>query len=129
MWRIWKSPGAGGHGTVFAVSLPACGSDGPTRRPGTDSTADCYRHAETRPESLLISIEVGDTCLSLTTKCALHCRRGLGSRPFRCPWLNAVGVLAPFEIHPSSPFLTAKTCDYHIPRGPAVLFSGRIVVR
>jgi plastocyanin len=46
-----------------------------------------------------------------------------------CAELNAVGVLRPDDIRRTTPFSTAKTCDYHIRSGEAVLFSGRIVVR
>ena len=54
---------------------------------------------------------------------------GTGPAQPDCSEINAVGVLAPFDIRPTAPFLTAKTCDYHVPRGQAVLFGGRIVIR
>jgi hypothetical protein len=42
---------------------------------------------------------------------------------------NAVGLLGPGEIRSTAPFPAAKTCDYHVPRGQAVLFGGRIIIR
>ena len=54
-----------------------------------------------------------------------------GSAPSQtgCPEIDAVGLLRPDDIRWTAPFSTAKTCDYHIPNGQTVLFSGRIVVR
>jgi plastocyanin len=46
-----------------------------------------------------------------------------------CAEISAVGVLAPLEIRATAPFSTARTCDYHVPRGSAAAFTGRIVVR
>jgi hypothetical protein len=54
---------------------------------------------------------------------------GTGPSQPACPEINAVGLLGPGEIRFTAPFSIAKTCDYHIPSGQAVLFSGRIVVR
>ena len=46
-----------------------------------------------------------------------------------CPEIDAIGLLRADDIKQTAPFLTAKTCEYHIPNGQTVLFSGRIVVR
>jgi plastocyanin len=54
---------------------------------------------------------------------------GLGPSQPGCPEIAAVGVLAPGDIRPTMPFATPQTCDYHVLRGVAVLFNGRIVVR
>jgi hypothetical protein len=54
---------------------------------------------------------------------------GAGPSQSACPEINAVGLLTPGEIRSTAPFAAAKTCDYHVPSGQAVLFSGRIVVR
>jgi hypothetical protein len=54
---------------------------------------------------------------------------GAGPAQPACAEINMVGVLPPGEIRSTAPFSAAKTCDYHIPSGQAVLFSGRIIVR
>ena len=54
---------------------------------------------------------------------------GAGPAQPACPEISAVGLLRPGEIRSTAPFSTAKTCDYHVPDGQAVLFSGRIFVR
>ena len=54
---------------------------------------------------------------------------GAGPSQSACPEVNAVGLLGPGEIRSTAPFSVAKTCDYHVPNGQAVLFSGRIFVR
>ena len=45
------------------------------------------------------------------------------------PEIDAVGLLRLGDIRWTTPFSTARTCDYHIRNGQAVRFSGRIVVR
>lgn len=54
---------------------------------------------------------------------------GAGPSQADCPEINAVGLLGPGEIRSTAPFPAAKTCDYHVPRGQAVLFGGRIIIR
>ena len=54
---------------------------------------------------------------------------GAGPSQSACPEIDAVGVLRPGEIGSTDSVSVAKTCDYHVPNGQAVLFSGRIVVR
>jgi hypothetical protein len=47
----------------------------------------------------------------------------------KCTEIDTVGLLRADEIRQTAPFSTARTCDYHIRNGQAVLYSGRIVVR
>ena len=77
-----------------------------------------------------ITIGAGERVSFMNHDTVAHTVAG-GSGPAQpeCPEISAVGVLAPFEIRPTAVFAAAKTCDYHVPRGGAVLFSGRIVVR
>lgn len=119
---------------IVAVSLPglSCGSSTPASpSPGDSHTLVSTVMLESsglNPRE--ITIAVGERVSFMNHDTVAHTVAG-GSGPAQpdCPEINAVGVLAPFEIRPTAVFPAAKTCDYHVPRGGAVLFSGRIVVR
>lgn len=120
--------------TLVAMSLSAlsCGSS-PTSPPAggpphTLASTVMLESSGLNPRE--ITIAVGERVSFMNHDTVNHTVAG-GSAPAQpdCPEINAVGVLAPAEIRPTAVFSTAKTCDYHVPRGGAVLFSGRIVVR
>ena len=54
---------------------------------------------------------------------------GAGPAQTACSELNAIGVLRPGEVRSTEPFSAPKICDYHVPNGQAVLFTGRIIIR
>jgi plastocyanin len=54
-----------------------------------------------------------------------------GREPSRpgCPEINVVGVLTSGDTRTTEPFMTAKTCEFHVPRDQSALTTGRIVIR
>ena len=119
--------------TIVVSSLPvvSCGSSTPTSPsdgPHTLVSTVMLESSGLNPRE--ITIAVGERVSFMNHDTVAHTVAG-GSGPAQpdCPEINAVGVLAPFEIRPTAVFSAARTCDYHVPRGGAVLFSGRIVVR
>jgi plastocyanin len=120
--------------TIVAASLAvvSCGSSTPTSPspdgPHTLVSTVMLESSGLNPRE--ITIAVGERVSFMNHDTVAHTVAG-GSGPAQpdCPEINAVGVLAPSEIRPTAVFSAAKTCDYHVPRGGAVLFSGRIVVR
>ena len=84
----------------------------------------------TGPNPREISIGVGEFVSFMNHEAVPYTLAG-GAGPSQndCPEVNAVGLLGPGEIRFTAPFPAAKTCDYHVPRGQAVLFSGRIIIR
>jgi plastocyanin len=120
--------------TIVAALLPvvSCGSS-PTSPPAGDPPHTLVSTVMLESSGLNpreITIAVGERVSFMNHDTVNHTVAG-GSGPAQpdCPEINAVGVLAPAEIRPTAVFSTVKTCDYHVPRGGAVLFSGRIVVR
>jgi plastocyanin len=84
----------------------------------------------TGPSPREITIGVGETVSFMNhDEVPYTVAGGAGPSQPACSEVNAVGVLGPYEIRRTAPFATAKTCDYHVPRGSAILFSGRIVIR
>jgi hypothetical protein len=84
----------------------------------------------TGPNPREVTITVGERVSFMNHETTpLTVAGGSGPSQPGCAEIDAIGVLAPNEIRQTVPFSTAKTCDYHVPRGQAVLFSGRIVIR
>ena len=82
------------------------------------------------PSPKEIAIGVGDTVQFMNHDTVPHGVAG-GAEPARpdCPEITSIGVLMPGEIRSTSPFTTAKTCDYHDSRVSSSQFTGRIVIR
>jgi plastocyanin len=126
---------AGGVGVVVlaaALSAAACGSSSPTS-PGGDATHVLPSTVMIESSGLNpseITIRVGETVAFMNHETTPVSVAG-GSDPSHpdCPEINTVGVLGPFDLRPTAQFAVAKTCDYHVLRGQAVLFNGRIVIR
>ena len=120
--------------TIVAASLlvVSCGSSTPAspspNGPHTQVLTVMVESSGLNPRE--ITIAVGERVSFMNHDTVAHTVAG-GSAPAQpdCPEIGAVGVLAPFEIRPTAVFSAAKTCDYHVPRGGAALFSGRIIVR
>jgi len=87
----------------------------------------------TGPNPREITIGVGETVSFMNHEHVPYTVTGgpgpSGPSQSACPEINAVGLLGPGDIRSTAPFSIAKTCDYHVPNGQAVLFSGRIIVR
>ncbi len=119
--------------TILASMAASCGSTTPTSPPasGVVHTAlSTVMLESTGPNPREITIAVGESVSFMNHDAVPHTVAGGASQGQpACSEINAVGVLGPAEIRPTAPFLMPKACDYHIPRGQTVLFSGRIVVR
>ena len=77
-----------------------------------------------------ITIAVGETVSFMNHDTVSYAvTAGAGPAQSGCAEISLVGLLAPLEIRATATFATAKTCDYHIPRGAAATLTGRIVVR
>ena len=125
-------------GTVAAAMVAAmaasCGGQTPTS-PATGgalhTVISTVMLESTGPNPREVTIAVGEFVSFMNHEGVPYTVAG-GAGPSQsaaCPEINAVGLLGPGEIRSTAPFSTAKTCDYHVPNGQAVLFSGRIVVR
>jgi plastocyanin len=121
---------------AMIVALPlaaSCGSStpaSPTSNPGAHTLPSTVMIMDTGPTPKELTIGVGATVTFMNHDAVPHGVAG-GAEPARpdCPEINAVGVLMPGEIRSTSPFTTAKTCEYHDSRVSSSLFSGRIVIR
>ena len=110
----------------------SCGSPTPTSPTagGGVPTVSIVMLESTGPNPREIAIGVGESVSFMNHDQVPHTVAGGASQlEPACSEINAVGVLGPGEVRPTTPFLMPKACDYHVPRGQAVLFSGRIVVR
>jgi plastocyanin len=115
---------------IIAAMAASCGSQTPTSPAGDDALIWTVMLESTGLNPREITIDVGDTVSFMNHESVPYAIAG-GAAPSQsaCPEINAVGVLGPGEIRSTTPFSVAKTCDYHVPNGQTVLFSGRIVVR
>ena len=120
--------------TIVAAVLPAvaCGSSPASPSPSgqTHTLVSTVMLESSGLNPREITVAVGEQVSFMNHDTVAHTVAG-GSAPSQpdCAEISAVGVLAPFEIRPTAVFSSAKTCDYHVPRGGVVLFSGRIIVR
>ena len=118
---------------IMASVAASCGSGTPTSpvSGGASHVVIATVMLEsTGPNPREITIGVGETVSFMNhDEVPYTVSGGAGPSQPPCSEISAVGVLGPYQIRPTAPFATAKTCDYHVPRGSAVLFSGRIVVR
>ncbi len=116
--------------TIIGVAAASCGSQTPTSPAGGGALAWTVMLESTGLNPPEITVGVGDSVSFMNHEAApFTIVGGAGPSQSACPEISAVGVLGLGEIRSTLPFTTAKTCDYHVPRGQAVLFSGRIVVR
>lgn len=118
--------------TVVAATAAACGST-PTVPGGNGqvhTVVSMVMLEATGPNPREITVDVGETVSFMNHEGVPFTVAG-GASPSQsgCSEINAVGVLRPGDVRATEPFSTAKTCDYHVPNGQAVLFSGRIFVR
>ena len=132
--RISASLGVGAIAAMLLMPMTAsCGSTAPTSPTasgGTHTALSTVMLESTGPNPREITIAVGESVSFMNHDAVPHTVAGGASQSQpACSEINAVGVLGPAEIRPTAPFLTPKACDYHVPRGQTVLFSGRIVVR
>jgi plastocyanin len=119
---------------IIAALASACGSGTPTSPAagGANHTVIATVMLEaTGPNPREMTIGVGEFVSFMNhERVSYTVAGGAGPlQPATCPEIDAVGLLRADEIRQTAPFLTAKTCEYHIPSGQTVLFSGRIVVR
>ena len=143
-WNLWRydhgvhisaSSGVGViAAAIFAATTASCGSGTPTS-PATGgalhTVISTVMLEATGPNPREVTIGVGEF-VSFMNHERVPYTVASGPGPLQsatCPEIDAVGLLRADEIRQTAPFLTAKTCDYHIPNGQTVLFSGRIVVR
>ena len=118
---------------MLAIALAAisCGSQPPTQPSvGTPPLTPTVMVESSGLNPPQITISVGETVSFMNhDNIAYTVTAGTGPAQTGCAEIGAVGQLAPFEIRATAPFSAAKTCDYHIPRGSAQAFTGRIIVR
>jgi plastocyanin len=115
---------------VIVAMAASCGSGTPTSPAGGGPVIATVMLESTGPNPREITIGVGETVSFMNHEGVPHTiAGGAGPSQSACPEINAVGLLSPGEIRSTAPFSTAKICDYHVPSGQVVLFSGRIVVR
>jgi plastocyanin len=116
--------------TILLCAM-SCGSQPPTQpSPGPQPTTPTVMVESSGLNPPQITIGVGETVSFMNhDSVAYAVTAGTGPAQPGCAEIGAVGVLAPFEIRATAPFSTAKTCDYHVPRGSAQAFTGRIIVR
>jgi plastocyanin len=116
---------------IIAAMTASCGSGTPTSPAAQTHTVIATVMLEaTGPNPREMTIGVGEFVSFMNHERVSYTVAG-GTVPSQagCPEIDAVGLLRPDDIRWTTPFSTAKTCDYHIRNGQAVLFSGRIVVR
>ena len=119
---------------MVAVMTSSCGSGTPTSPApggGAHTVIATVMLEATGPNPREITIGVGEF-VSFMNHERVSYTVASGAGPLQsatCPEIDAVGLLRADEIRQTAPFSTAKTCDYHIPNGQTVLYSGRIVVR
>src|SRR5688500_5038777 len=118
---------------ILAAMAVSCGSRTPTAPAGgvqVHTIIATVMLESTGPNPREMTIAVGETVSFMNHEGVPYTVDG-GASPSQsaCEEIKAVGLLRPGEIRPTAPFSTAKTCDYHVPSGQAVLFSGRIVIR
>lgn len=125
-------PGVGAiAAAVIAAMTASCGSGTPASPAGPTHTVIATVMLEaTGPNPREMTVGVGEF-VSFMNHERVPYTVAAGAAPSQagCPEIDAVGLLRPDDIRWTTPFSTAKTCDYHIRSGQAVLFSGRIVVR
>ena len=119
---------------VIAASVGAsCGSGTPTSPAASGAAHTVIATVmleSTGPNPREITVGVGETVSFMNhDEVPYTIAGGAGPSQPGCSEVNAIGVLGPYEIRPTAPFPSAKTCEYHVPRGAAVQFSGRIVIR
>jgi plastocyanin len=118
---------------IIATMAVSCGSQTPTSPAPSGqvhTVISTVMLESTGPNPREITIAVGETVSFMNHENVPYTvAGGAGPAQSGCPEIAAVGLLSPGEIRPTAPFSMAKTCDYHVPNGQAVLFSGRIVVR
>jgi hypothetical protein len=117
---------------IVVTMAAACGSPTPTspNDAGTHTVLATVMLEASGPTPREIEVKVGETVSFMNHEgVPLTVAGGIGTSQSTCPEIDAAGTVAPGEIRPSLPFSTAKTCDYRVSRGQAVLYNGRIVVR
>jgi plastocyanin len=119
---------------IIAAMTSACGSGTPTSpAPGgaTHTVIATVMLEATGPNPREMTIGVGQFVSFMNHERVSYTVASGASplQPATCPEIDVVGLLRADEIRQTAPFSTAKTCEYHIPNGQSVLFSGRIVVR
>jgi plastocyanin len=118
---------------IIAAMTASCGSQTPTSPAGSGEVHTVIATVmleATGPNPREITIGVGETVSFMNHEHVPYTVTG-GASPSQssCPEITDVGVLRPGDIRSTAPFAIAKTCDYHVPNGQAVLFSGRIIIR